>query len=103
MSASANLADSCTGTGRMFNHTVIIISTDICMLITTNTIITTKSYAYYYYKIKHTIFAFYRFFFIFFYTHLYCLVGCLNMIVWTHAVLGVLYEGHILCFATWTN
>ena len=23
--------------------------------------------------------------------HLYCLVGCLSMIVWTHAVLGVLY------------
>ena len=25
-----------------------------------------------------------------FLTHLYCLVGCLSMIVWTHAVLGVL-------------
>ena len=23
-------------------------------------------------------------------THLYCLVGCLNMMVWTNAVLGVL-------------
>ena len=28
---------------------------------------------------------------LFLYTHLYCLVGCLSMIVWTHAVLGVLY------------
>ena len=24
-------------------------------------------------------------------THLYCLVGCLSMIVWTHAALGVLH------------
>ena len=31
------------------------------------------------------------FFFLFFNTHLYCLVGCLSMIVWTHAVLGVSY------------
>ena len=30
-------------------------------------------------------------FFFFFLTHLYCLVACLNMIVWTYAVLGVLY------------
>ena len=28
---------------------------------------------------------------LFFFTHLYCLVGCLSMIVWTHAVLSVLY------------
>ena len=28
---------------------------------------------------------------IFFYTHLYCLVGCLSMIVKTHTVLDVLY------------
>ena len=28
--------------------------------------------------------------FFFLFTHLYCLVGCLSMIVWTHAVLGVL-------------
>ena len=27
----------------------------------------------------------------FFLTHLYCLVGRLRMIVWAHAVLGVLY------------
>ena len=27
----------------------------------------------------------------FFFIRLYCLVGCLSMIVWTHAVLGVLY------------
>ena len=31
------------------------------------------------------------FFLVFFNTHLYCSVGCLSMIVWTHAVLGVLY------------
>ena len=35
-------------------------------------------------------FAFYEYISFFFY-HLYCLVGCLSMIVWTHAVLGVLY------------
>ena len=29
--------------------------------------------------------------FFFFLVHHYCLVGCLSMIVWTHAVLGVLY------------
>ena len=29
-------------------------------------------------------------------THLYCLVGCLSTIVWTHAVLGVLYM-HVFC------
>ena len=28
---------------------------------------------------------------IFFYTHLYCLVGCLSMIVWTHAGFDALY------------
>ena len=38
-----------------------------------------------------TIFMFYRNFFCYIYTHLYCLVRCLSMIVWTHAVLGVLY------------
>ena len=27
----------------------------------------------------------------FLYIHLYCLAGCFSMIVWTHAVLGVLY------------
>ena len=26
------------------------------------------------------------------YAHRYCLVGCLSMIVWTHAVLHVIYE-----------
>ena len=26
-----------------------------------------------------------------FLTHINCLVGCLSMIVWTHAVLGVFY------------
>ena len=35
-----------------------------------------------------TIFAFYVYIF---FKHLYCLVGCLSMIVWTHAVLGVFY------------
>ena len=35
-----------------------------------------------------TVFGFYGYFFL---NHLYCLVGCLSMIVWTHAVLGVLY------------
>ena len=40
-----------------------------------------------------TICAFYGypFFSYFFKTNVYCLVGCLSMIVWTHAVLGVLY------------
>ena len=33
-------------------------------------------------------FGFYGFFFL---THIYCLVGCLSMIVWTYAVLGVFY------------
>ena len=31
------------------------------------------------------------FFFFNLYTHFYCLVGCLSMIVWTHAVLSILY------------
>ena len=45
-----------------------------------------------------TIFAFYGYtLFPFFYTSLYCLVGCLSMIVWTHAVWGVLYAC-VLCF-----
>ena len=35
------------------------------------------------------IFAFGGYFL--FITHLYCIVGCSSMIVWTHAVLGVLY------------
>ena len=34
-------------------------------------------------------------------THLYCLVGCLSMIVWTHAVLGVLYA-YVLYFCICT-
>ena len=39
-----------------------------------------------------TVFGFYGYSFLFFFlTHLYCLVGCLSMIIWTHAVLGVLY------------
>ena len=39
-----------------------------------------------------TISAFYGYFlFFFFLTHLYCLVGYLSMIVWTHVVLDVLY------------
>ena len=40
-----------------------------------------------------TVFGFYGYIFILFFlnTHLYCLVGCSSMIVWTHAVLGVLY------------
>ena len=34
-------------------------------------------------------------------THLYCLVGCLSMIVWTHAVLGVLYASALyFCICT---
>ena len=33
-------------------------------------------------------------------THLYCLVGCLSLIVWTHAVLGDLHAyGCIFVFA----
>ena len=32
--------------------------------------------------------------FFFFFTHLYCLAGCLSMIVWIHAVLSVL----CMCF-----
>ena len=51
---------------------------------------------------SNTIFAFYGYvdllpflFFLYFVTHLYCLVGCLSMIVWTHAVLGVLL--HVFC------
>ena len=35
-----------------------------------------------------TIFGFYGYLFL---THLYCLVECLRMIVWTHAVLDVLF------------
>ena len=35
-----------------------------------------------------TVFGFYGYFFL---THLHCSVGCLSMIVWTHAVLGILY------------
>ena len=39
------------------------------------------------------IFVFYGYIhiFTFFSTHLYCFVGCLSMIAWKHAVLGVLY------------
>ena len=38
------------------------------------------------------VFGFYGyFFFLLFFAHLYCLVGCLSMIAWTNAVLGVLY------------
>ena len=38
------------------------------------------------------IFALYGYFILLFlFTHLYCLVGCLGVIVLTHAVLGVLY------------
>ena len=33
----------------------------------------------------------YRYFFFFFFFFFYCLVGCLSMIVWTPALLGVLY------------
>ena len=35
----------------------------------------------------------------FFFTHLYCSVRCLSMVVWTHAVLGVLYAC-VLYFCT---
>ena len=49
-----------------------------------------------------TIFTFYCFFFFFFLTsfniHLYCLVGCLSMIVWTYAVLGVLYACFVFLY-----
>ena len=39
-----------------------------------------------------TIFALYWYIDVFFFlTHLYCLVGSLSLIVWTHAVSGVLY------------
>ena len=37
------------------------------------------------------IFIYLNIYFYVFNIHLYCLVGCLSMIVWTHAVLGVLY------------
>ena len=37
-----------------------------------------------------TIFAFLWAHFLYFNTHLYCFVGCLSIIVWTRAVLGVL-------------
>ena len=37
------------------------------------------------------IFAFYGYVDFFLSTHLYGLVGCLSMIVWTHAVLSVSY------------
>ena len=50
------------------------------------------------------IFPFYGhipFFSFFFNTHLYCLVGCLSMVAWTHAVLGVLY-GCVLYFGVCT-
>ena len=33
-----------------------------------------------------------------FFSHLYCLVRFLNMIVWTHAVLGVLYACFVLLY-----
>ena len=36
-------------------------------------------------------FVLFCFFVCFFFTYLYCLIGCLSMIVWTHAVLGVLH------------
>ena len=42
------------------------------------------------------------FFFSFlFLTNLYCLVGCLRIIAWTHAVLGVLYAC-VLYFCIYT-
>ena len=31
-----------------------------------------------------------------FFTHLYCLVGCLSMVVWAHVVLGVVLYGCVL-------
>ena len=37
------------------------------------------------------LYGYILFLFFFFFTHLYCFVRCLSMIVWTHAVLGVLY------------
>ena len=37
-----------------------------------------------------------------FYTHLYCLVECLSIIVWTHVVLGVLYYACVLYFCICT-
>ena len=53
----------------------------------------------------NTVFAFYGYLFFFFFfflnTHLYCLVGCFSMIVWTNAVLGV-FDARVLnlCFCT---
>ena len=41
------------------------------------------------------------FFFKFVFTHLYCLVGCLSMIVWTHVVLGV-FNACVLYFCICT-
>ena len=37
-------------------------------------------------------------FFFFLNTHLSCLAGCLSMIVWTHAVLGVLYACFVFLY-----
>ena len=42
-----------------------------------------------------TILAFYGYTF---YNHLYCLVGCLSIIAWTHAVLGVLNTCVLHCY-----
>ena len=49
-----------------------------------------------------TIFAFYVYILFFFDTHLYCLVGCLSMTVWKHAVLAVLYA-YVLYFCICTS
>ena len=38
-----------------------------------------------------------------FLTHIYCLVGCLNMIVWTHAVLGVFYAFFFFFFLVFVH
>ena len=38
-----------------------------------------------------TLIQYLRFMGTYFYTHLYCFVECLSMIVWTHAVWDVLY------------
>ena len=50
-------------------------------------------YGWDYYVHRYNFFALSarKLFFFFFFTHLYCLVGCLSMIVWKHVVLDVLY------------
>ena len=65
----------------------------ICVCVCVHTYICIYIYIYIY---IHTIYIFVFLFFL--NTHLYCLVECLSMIVWTHAVLGVSYACVLFCF-----